>query len=156
LYEITLTRFSTSELGIFDENLTEINYHPLWKNSHAFRNNNCFIIESSGLYYVKVTNPILDEYTMAINKITYETMADVNEPLLIFDTNEVICEGKFDFAYYYFETTGDGVLKIDPSEASPLVFCKGLFSEFCEIEGDRAEIIMFPSWLEERKLLSVR
>ncbi len=135
LYEVSLTDFWAGKIEVFDESLKELNYHPLWNNQDV-ANNNCFLITTAGLYYVKVNNLNLEGYTLGINKITYETMADFNEPLLISDTNDVICEGKFDYAFYGLEAAGDGVLIIDALGASPLIYSQGVFQRFTRIRSE--------------------
>lgn len=143
LYEVILTEFNSGDIDIFAENLTEIKYHPLWQN-HEVANNNVLIIPSSGLYYVKIDHPNLKEYTLSFLKLTYETVANVNEPLIITATNEVICEGKFDFAFYKYEAMAYGVLIIDTFGASPLVYSCGFSRNYTRIRMERDNKYFIP------------
>lgn len=136
LYEVTFSDFRSSNLDIFQEDLTEIKYQPLWQNQD-FANNNCFIISTSGIYYIKIENSSIDDYTLAFTKVSYETLADPNQPVSLAETNEVICEGKFDFAYYYFDATADGVLILDAFGVYPLCCSQGFYQSYARIRDER-------------------
>jgi uncharacterized repeat protein (TIGR02543 family) len=135
LYEVIFSDFFSSTIEIYHEDMTEITYPPLWKNQEAM-NNNGFLISASGIYYVKVKNPNIDDYTLAFKKISYESLADANNPLSLSSNHEISSEGKFDFAYFTISASADGILVLEASIVDLFVYGKGFYQMYTKIRKE--------------------